>query len=1782
MKKLLSLFLSLAIILVSLPTNIFTFTSKAESDPIDIWGGLSSATGGGSFTKGDGSADNPYVIENGDQLYLMVYNFGTIDKKLNGTAAHYKLGCDIYLNDISNYDSWGKSGFDMSTLNNWSKYEDSFCHRTFYGNFNGDGHTIYGLYANSYRIAAFLPNVGSGAVIRNVNFKNSYMVNTSGVNANDLEDSGDSAGQKVWYAGAYGSAGVLLSRADAAGDGDFNTVDFTINNCAITEAYVEAKYFTSAFVAAANSCQPYIANCMTANITLNSTSTTQGVKGAIINTTYGSTNPTCNMENIIAVGYQIYGAGRDEMWSGYKVPAISHTYTFKNVYSTVSNKYTHNHSSFGNVSFTDTEVTVVDASKLIGALAETTIPTFDWSYTWRSVEGDYPKPMREYVVPTGDEYYQNGGPKYTTDTWDGSVAGHFAAGDGSLQDPYLIASCEEFYRMATMPESGMYYKIANGVTDLYFNDISGKSYSTLMNYFSWGIGTKYSTENITFEGNFDGNGVTMHGILATGTTNAALFSKLGNATLKNFTIRYSYFKTSSSSATGTAAIAAEIKDGSTVNMRNIAVIDSNVDGKTSAAGFVSNANSNTKIYIDNSIVSSGKIASKGQPAYQAAFVADGTKTELVVRNSISLGISPLSNSAVSYNGTYINVYTDTAPTTETVGVNKVQSSALQGETAKSTCPEFNWNYSWNTTATIPMPQNQQNDNGVVGEEWTGEVAMSFADGNGTKSKPYLINTAEMLARMLLYGNVGEYYKLTADIYINDINKENWQNTAKEWYTSKNVSAFEGCLDGNGFTVHGLYANADEPNEYAALLPVIGTSAQITKLKVDNAYLTGINGSFVSAIAGVLEDNSAVMASISACLVNNNVVLSGSANAGGIIASVGFSRLKIENCLFRGNIQSSENSYGICNNVIGELLVYETISLNYTPFDVNSNTIARNVYTNAQTSKNGVIVLSLDQMIGIAARNYMTALDYSALWRLNTNNTPEPINNNKVYNGVKGEVWSGRIASSFAGGKGTASNPYIIETGEQLALLISNSNNYIDKYFKLACDIYLNDVSDELWNAKVGCNTWFNAADFYHAFTSHLDGDGHVVFGMYYNYKTTPQNSYLALIPRIGGSATVKNIGVSEAYIKASTTDGSVYAGGIFGMGSAFYDFYNQKINFNDTVGDEFLVPGDAKPTKLPLISNCFVDHTCYIEATSVGGIGNPGGAAVAVRDCIVTADLHGDETSESREGGIIGSFWTTASRVYNCVSFTQSNSGGIAGSQVWVRDIGGSVIYLEDVYYYGDKNVFGTTRVKRPQWRLGEEAKAAMPNLDWENTWRTEDGGTPVLRVFDKEGRDAATFSDKSFVVPDVKISFETNANDVVVEDLIGKPYESLFLPIPQRQGYKFVAWHGFDDLTCEYKYDYFLPRDITLYAEWQEVTVTQNFEEYPYTMWDCDSSVWRYNTPDNAVEYDSAGVHDGNRSMQLMFGGNDVQTLLVNYKKTLTPGQVYSISFWVSSSSQTKPQFALAHKMHPDYMAADRATEFINEVHESQDKWKRYEYTFTAQTPWVAIKVLTDMSIYIDDIVISLSGDLIEEVQVKDDVFEGAFYSSTIERALLLSGVNNVGEFSFAYNNFIKDIYISNTVFEINKYAFYDCDKLSDVWYAGNEDDFKNIVICDENEALLNATWHFNSCGVGEQHTYDNACDSVCNNCEYKRVVPDHIYDDDQDVDCNVCGEERNKTITGDINNDGKVNNRDLGILMQYLNGWDVTINKVSADVNGDNAVNNRDYGLLMQYTNGWDVEFK
>lgn len=73
-----------------------------------------------------------------------------------------------------------------------------------------------------------------------------------------------------------------------------------------------------------------------------------------------------------------------------------------------------------------------------------------------------------------------------------------------------------------------------------------------------------------------------------------------------------------------------------------------------------------------------------------------------------------------------------------------------------------------------------------------------------------------------------------------------------------------------------------------------------------------------------------------------------------------------------------------------------------------------------------------------------------------------------------------------------------------------------------------------------------------------------------------------------------------------------------------------------------------------------------------------------------------------------------------------------------------------------------------------------------------------------------------------VTISFETNAEGVTVDSCTGSFKEDYRLPTPTREGYKFVGWHAYEDLSDSVNTTWYLAYDRTLYAEWVELcTIT-------------------------------------------------------------------------------------------------------------------------------------------------------------------------------------------------------------------------------------------------------------------------------------------------------------------------------------------------------------------------
>ena len=135
-------------------------TSQQQTAAKLIWNGAAAS----SFASGDGTKDNPYIITAGGQLAYLANLIN--DGNSYYAACHYKLGADIYLNDTENSGAWA----EKAPENEWTPIgfsADEDAHSYFTGTFDGDDHTIYGMYISEESDYA-----GLFGVVRNGSIKN--------------------------------------------------------------------------------------------------------------------------------------------------------------------------------------------------------------------------------------------------------------------------------------------------------------------------------------------------------------------------------------------------------------------------------------------------------------------------------------------------------------------------------------------------------------------------------------------------------------------------------------------------------------------------------------------------------------------------------------------------------------------------------------------------------------------------------------------------------------------------------------------------------------------------------------------------------------------------------------------------------------------------------------------------------------------------------------------------------------------------------------------------------------------------------------------------------------------------------------------------------------------------------------------------------------------------------------------------------------------------------------------------------------------------------------------------------------------------------------------------------------------------------------------------------------------------------------------------------------------------------------------------------------------------
>ena len=196
----------------------------------------------------------------------------------------------------------------------------------------------------------------------------------------------------------------------------------------------------------------------------------------------------------------------------------------------------------------------------------------------------------------------------------------------------------------------------------------------------------------------------------------------------------------------------------------------------------------------------------------------------------------------------------------------------------------------------------------------------------------------------------------------------------------------------------------------------------------------------------------------------------------------------------------------------------------------------------------------------------------------------------------GGVWDGSVAESFAGGSGTAEDPYLIADGAQLkrfAAIVNGTDGMTQNTAacgRLTADILLNDTTNwTSWETTAPANTWTPIGNSWeNQFTGTLDGDGHSVSGIYINSGT----DYQGLVGVLGEGGTLQDLGVKASYIKGVNQVGGL-CGWNFGTVTNCYN--TGSVAGNGLVGG---LVGGVCGRNYATVTNCY-----YLDTCGAAGVG---------------------------------------------------------------------------------------------------------------------------------------------------------------------------------------------------------------------------------------------------------------------------------------------------------------------------------------------------------------------------------------------------------------------------------------------------------------------------------------------------------------------------------------------------------------------------------------------------
>ncbi len=245
------------------------------------------------------------------------------------------------------------------------------------------------------------------------------------------------------------------------------------------------------------------------------------------------------------------------------------------------------------------------------------------------------------------------------------------------------------------------------------------------------------------------------------------------------------------------------------------------------------------------------------------------------------------------------------------------NETIVGYKAEKTLNTFDFDNIWITTESYPALRKFLNKKREVSPIWDGSTVSPDYTGKGESAEnPILINNASQLAFVVRNNREYKYFKLTADIYLNDIDKVDWSNgkagpgyTPNRWFFGFEACSFSGSVDGAGHIIHGLYYNEDDLNYTenvhigAGLFPAI-SKVDIKNIGIKNSYLKHYDNFSFGAFFGFCHYSGS--GSIEYCFADSSVKLVG-ADVGGFAGGgdLNKKRITIKHCYSLAKIRGTK-------------------------------------------------------------------------------------------------------------------------------------------------------------------------------------------------------------------------------------------------------------------------------------------------------------------------------------------------------------------------------------------------------------------------------------------------------------------------------------------------------------------------------------------------------------------------------------------------------------------------------------------------------------------------------------------------------------------------------------------------------------------------------------------------------------------------------------------------------------------------------------------------------------